>query len=268
MKIAFNKMHGLGNDFVIVQMKDVPEAIDRQQLAKIMSDRRLGVGCDQFILWGGEGDEIQMQIFNVDGSSAMACGNATRCLSRLLYHKHNKTKINIDVSGRKVSCQYHNDCSISVDMGAVSFQAGWMPDSSALWSIAQQYNLEPKELICVDVGNPHLVIFSPMSAADRKVAGKHLQQSEAFPDGVNVGFAEIDGDSIKLQVWERGAGFTHACGSAAIACFSAANRLNYIQDKADVKFELGSLSMTKDGDHIIMNGPAEHIFSGEFYYEK
>ncbi|MGC0372121.1 MAG: hypothetical protein DGJ47_000826 [Rickettsiaceae bacterium] len=267
IKIPFIKMHGLGNDFVIIEQKDVPEHVSSKQLAIIISDRHLGIGCDQFIIYQPMSVKIKMEIYNNDGSRAMACGNASRCIARLLFDKTGKTKTILNINDREVICKYHTSESIAVDMGEFSFEKSWMPKQEQLWSIAEKYMIEPKEMLCVDVANPHLVIFSELSKKFQKTVGKNFQNSELFPDGVNVSFAKIQGDDIKLKVWERGAGFTHACGSGAIATFAAANKLAFVQDKAKVKFEYGELLMHKKNDSIIMSGPATYSFSGDFIYE-
>ncbi|HJK86552.1 MAG TPA: diaminopimelate epimerase [Candidatus Megaira endosymbiont of Nemacystus decipiens] len=266
--IPFVKMHGLGNDFVIMQEKDIPNNISHSQLAKKVADRRMGIGCDQFITYMPSDDCLLMNIFNHDGSEAMACGNATRCLSRLIFQQSKKKLITLKAKDRKIYCSYHNNDNISVNMGTVSFKEDWMPESHKLWEIAKQYSIEPKEMICVDVANPHLVIFSKLLIKDQSIIGKNLQNSELFPSGVNVSFAQIKGDDIVLKVWERGAGFTHACGSGGIATFAAANKLKFVQNKSNVIFRHGKLHMEKNDSNIIMTGPAAYLFDGDFHYEE
>jgi diaminopimelate epimerase len=265
--IPFVKMHGLGNDFVIVKNSDISNKLSHKQLAINISDRRLGIGCDQFIIYEQNGAQIKMTIFNGDGSLALACGNASRCLSKLIFDNSGHKEITIHVGKRQVMCQYHNNNMISVNMGPVSFTENWMPPQSQLWPLAQQYGIEPKEIICADVANPHLVIFSKSSEADQELIGQSFQKSDVFPNGVNINFVEIDGDNIKLRVWERGTGFTYACGSGAVASFAAANKFNFVQNKALILFELGNLLMQKQDDNITMTGPASFVFKGDFHYE-
>lgn len=268
MKIPFVKMHGLGNDFVIIAEKDLPKSIDIKAFVMLVADRRYGIGCDQFITYRHDDAlNVQMGIYNQDGSKALACGNASRCLSRLVFDLTKEKKITLHVGARKVLCEYISKDEIKVDMGAASFAADWMPEESALWQLAERHSIEPKEMLCVDVANPHLVIFSKLSDQDREIIGQNFQNIDLFKDGVNVNFASVDDDKIYLQVWERGVGFTCACGSGAVASFAAANRLGFSGDKAEIIFDSGSLKMQKNGENILMSGPASYVFSGDFLYE-
>jgi diaminopimelate epimerase len=266
-KIPFVKMHGLGNDFVIIAEEMLPPAINMQNFAQRISDRRLGIGCDQFITYKEDNDFVKMSIFNRDGSKAKACGNASRCLSRLIFEKSKKSNITLDIDGRKVLCAYSNEDEIKVDLGTVSFEESWMLQKEVLWDLAMRHLIEPKEMLCVDVANPHLVIFSKLSDQDKGIIGKNFQNPDLFKEGVNVSFAQIKDDKIYLKVWERGTGFTYACGSGAIATFAAANKLGFVGDDAEVIFELGTLKMQKVGANIAMTGPASFVFEGEYFYE-
>lgn len=265
-KIPFVKMHGLGNDFVIIDEVHMPKNSNIHHLAQRISDRELGIGCDQFIIYSQDPDKINMAIYNQDGSTAKACGNASRCLTRLLFDKTGSTRTKLDINGRIVSGEYFDKNTIKVDMGPPLFESDWMPDSADLWFLAERYMIEPKEMVCVDVANPHLVIFSKLSQKDMGVIGRDFQESELFSDGVNVNFARVDDDKIYLKVWERGAGFTYACGSGAIATFAAANKLGFFGEEGDIIFELGSLNMQKQNNSISMTGPASYVFTGEYLY--
>lgn len=266
-KIPFVKMHGLGNDFVIISEDILPSEIDMKAFARRVSDRRLGIGCDQFITYKENSNFVKMSIFNQDGSKAKACGNASRCLSRLVFEKSEKRNITLDIDGRKVMCEYIGVDEIKVDLGLASFEESWMPQKATLWDLANRHLLEPKEMICVDVANPHLIIFSKLSDQDREVIGKNFQNIDLFKEGINISFAEVKDDKIYLKVWERGTGFTYACGSGAIATFAAANKLGFVSDRAEVLFELGGLKMQRIGDNISMYGPASFVFEGEYTYE-
>lgn len=268
--IEFVKMHGLGNDFVIVKRTSNFAEVNEQKLAIAMSNRRTGVGCDQFIIYE-EPSSLElskiynMSIYNRDGSSAEACGNGTRCLVQLI----GKENVQIKVLNRMLQAKILSDGNVSVNMGEVSFNKPWMPNKEILWSLASQYKLEPKEIICVDIGNPHLIIFnSDLAGQDIALLGSMLERHEVFPYGVNVNFAKILGKDIELKVWERGDGFTLACGSGACATFAAAKKLGFVNDEANVSFELGSLNMKmeKDGS-VLMNGPATIVARGSYLYE-
>jgi len=267
-KIPFVKMHGLGNDFVIISEAHLPSKINMTEFAIKISDRRLGIGCDQFITYNDNSSNIQMSIYNQDGSKALACGNASRCLSRLIFDQTNQKNITLHVGGRRVICEYIDADNIKVDMGQANFNATWMPTSESLWELAERYLIEPKEMICADVANPHLVIFSKLSDKDQAIIGAAFQKSDLFKDGVNINFARIKDNQIHLKVWERGAGFTHACGSGAIATFASACKLGFAEEQAEIIFKLGSLKMHKQNENITMRGPAAYVFSGEYINEQ
>lgn len=267
--IKFVKMHGLGNDFVIIDKKDLPQNCNIKQLSKIVSNRHIGIGCDQFIVYDHCQDYYEMQIYNQDGSEAKACGNASRCLAKLLHEKFGKKNITIKTISRTYNAGisdyvYDTQTQYMVNMGAVSFAESWMPSEQKLWEFAVNYAIQPKEMICADVGNPHLIIFSPLSHEDKEIIGSKLQNSELFPNGVNVNFASVT-DKIYLEVFERGTGFTLACGSGACASFAAASRLGFVENYANVVFKLGELKMSFDEyKSVVMTGPATLVAAGDF----
>jgi len=200
-KIPFVKMHGLGNDFVIIDENNMPKNSDLQFFVQNIADREVGVGCDQFITYKQESDKVIMAIYNRDGSKAKACGNASRCLTRLLFDQTGAKNTKLDVDGRIVVGQYINKDTIQVDMGSPSFEKSWMPNEADLWSLAERYMIEQKEMLCVDVANPHLVIFSQLSEKDMSIIGNNFQQNESFPNGVNVSFAKIMDNKIHAKDW-------------------------------------------------------------------
>jgi len=261
-------MHGLGNDFVIVNQEDLPVECDIPKLALNISSRRLGVGCDQFIIYQKQPQSYLMTVYNQNGSFASACGNASRCLARLMKMQFAENSIIIEVAGRKLNCEVQSPDSISVNMGSVSFQESWMPAPEKLWQLSERYMIDPKEVLCADAGNPHFIIFSNLSVSDKELIGSKLQNSELFPDGVNVDFVTIQDNNILLSVYERGTnGFTLACGSGACASFAAAARLGFVKSPAQVIFQHGSLQMFKTDEGIIMTGPAELVANGVYNYE-
>lgn len=266
MLIEFVKMHGLGNDFVIVRRSAELADLDEKSLAIAISDRRIGIGCDQFIIYEKDDSKpgyYNMSIYNQDGSSAEACGNGTRCLVKLI----GQDTITIKVLDRILNASLLQDGNVTVNMGKVSFHEKWMPTDEIIWEIASQYKLEPKEMVCADIGNPHLVIFnSTLSDKDRMLLGQMLEHHEAFSNGVNVNFAKIGSNGIHLEVWERGDGFTLACGSGACATFAAAKRLGFASDESLVHFKLGSLSMKMNKESILMTGPARMVARGHYVY--
>ncbi|HJD55699.1 MAG TPA: diaminopimelate epimerase [Rickettsia endosymbiont of Pyrocoelia pectoralis] len=267
-KINFVKMHGLGNDFVIVNKQDLTNMHDLSQLAKNIADRHLGIGCDQFIIYEEhKADTYEMIIYNIDGSRAKLCGNATRCLAKLIYLNTGKRDITVIVGNKKLLCHVKDENIISVNVGGVSFNEPWMPSRDKIWEFAERYMIDLKETICVDVGNPHLVIFSKLEPQDQKTVGIKLQDKELFADGVNVNFAEVKDNKIYLSVWERGAGLTLACGSGACSSFAAGLKLGFVSSSSEVVFKHGSLIMREENGNIIMQGPAKLVACGEYYCE-
>ena len=271
-KIKIFKMNGLGNDFVMIDSAGI-DGMDIANLAKNISNRHLGVGCDQLIFYRKDGDEYIMEIYNQDGSTAEACGNATRCLAWLI----NSPKVTIKVLDRRFDCILKNDGRVEVDMGPPAFNEAWMPSEEIILKILSGL-CEPQntKIACVGFGNPHLVIVnSDFTNEDHKKIGGLLERHKIFSKGVNVNFARINEQSsqnnqvleINLRVWERGSGFTLACGSGACATFAALRKLGFIYDKAQVKFELGELELAVRGGNIFMTGDAHMVAKGYYYYE-
>lgn len=266
--LPFVKMHGLGNDFVIVEKQNLLQNCYVSGLAENIARARTGIGADQFIVYQANGAVIDMFIYNQDGSPAQACGNASRCLTSLIYKKSGLKEITLKVAGREIFCNIETDHQVSVNMGKVSFDEQWMLPDETKWLIAERYSLEFKEIICVDIGNPHLVIFSNLSDQDMQIIGEQLQHDEFFKDGVNVNFASIKNDKIHLRVWERGTGLTLACGSGACATFAAARKLGFVGNASVVSFALGDLTLKQSqSEDIIMTGPTSFTAEGVFYYD-
>lgn len=261
--IKFIKMHGLGNDFVICEKKDVGSNIS--SLAKNISHRNKGIGCDQFILIDRHTNEINMEIYNADGSSAQACGNATRCVAYLEYELTAKKDIIIKVMDKKLPCLVTDINDIAVNMGKVSFADN--SEISIIKSHLKEYLSDDTEVTFANIGNPHLVIFdSNLSYSDMKILGPKFEKHNIFPEGANINFAKITDGIINLKVWERGTGFTYACGSGACATFASSHKLGFSGNEAIVQFELGQLKMKiSEENEIIMNGPIVKVAEGKFY---
>jgi len=261
-------MHGLGNDFVFVDRANLPTEFSVSEIVSFIAKRRVGIGCDQFILYKDNGLSIDMNIFNADGSVAKACGNATRCLAYFYGKKNNVKEVIVSVEGRNLLCNLIDKNNVSVNMGIASFNEDWMPTYENLLKELSPYLSSSAETLCVDVGNPHLVIIDQnFTKEDMKLLGQKFEKSHLFRFGININFATILNNVINLRVWERGAGLTYACGSGACASFAAAHKLEFVSDSAIVKFELGSLNMDFLKDGILMSGPVSFVAEGIFYYE-
>lgn len=255
----FHKMHGLGNDFVVLDGRDEPIAMT-DALAKALSDRHTGIGCDQLILLSkSKIADLRMDIWNADGSGAEACGNAFRCVVKLAGARTIETEGGI-VEGSP------GDDSVEVTLPAPSFDWDQIPlaypmDTTALpmaWD-------ELKHPMAVNVGNPHVVFFADKVDERRlRELGPGIETDPVFPDRINVNVAHVEDDrSLTLRTWERGAGLTLACGTGACATAVAAIRQKKAASPVTVHMKGGALTIDwAEGQSIRMRGPATHVFTG------
>ena len=264
--MQFVKMHGLGNDFVIVSYDQV-DGLDVPNIASKISNRNTGIGCDQFIVYKASGvSQYQMWIYNRDGSFAGACGNASRCVTKLIYMQNDVKEIELDVLGRKLKSRVISDELFETNMGTISFDSLWMPDYKKIWDVISTHSQHVKKIICADIGNRHLILFvdDSMPENEKHLLGEILEWHELFSEGVNINFAYISEQKIDLKVWERYAGFTHSCGSGACATVAAASRLGLIKDTAEVHFSTGVLDISIKNGEIYMAGPATFVAEGKY----
>jgi diaminopimelate epimerase len=263
VKRRFDKMHGLGNDFVIVDARGEPFDVT-PALAKAIAERRTGVGCDQLIvLEPSDTAELKMRIWNSDGGEVESCGNATRCVVQLTGAKR------IDSDGGLLEGEVLN-AEVEVSIGEPRF--GWddIPlaypmDTSAL-PMAWDGLEHPMAL---NVGNPHLVFFVPDAReVPLETLGPRIENDPAFPERINVNVATYLHDRLKLRTFERGAGETLACGTGACASAVAAIVSKRAQSPVQVDMTGGSLTVSwAPGEPIRMRGAATHVFSGELDLE-
>ncbi|MDX2049612.1 MAG: diaminopimelate epimerase [Rickettsiaceae bacterium] len=270
MEIKFEKMHGLGNDFLLIEKRHIPLELDIEAFAIKTSHRRTSIGFDQLIIYekieASEKNSFQVQIYNSDGSQAFACGNATRCLAYLISKTSDLNEVNLIIKNRRLNARVYTKENVSVNMGVVEFDEPWMPAREALWNVLLDYLSENSELVCASIGNPHLVIFDQnLQDHDIDLIASAIEKSNIFPNGVNINFAKIINKEIVLKVYERGAHLTLACGSGACATFAAASKFGFVGDRSKVIFELGALSMEKSNKQIVMSGPVEWVASGVLY---
>ncbi len=256
----FRKMHGLGNDFVILDAREEAVAIDPAR-ARAIADRRTGVGCDQLILLEPSDEaDVRMRIWNADGGEVEACGNAARCVALLLGGKSR-----IETRGGIVSAAA-NGAAATVDMGPPRF--GWdeiplaYPMDTAEMPVAWEELQRP---FAVNVGNPHLVFFvADADAVDLARLGPVVETDPLFPERINVGVASIEEGAVRLRVWERGAGLTRACGTGACAAAVAAVKRKLAEAPVEVRLPGGTLTVDwAPGGTIQMTGAAAHVFHGE-----
>ena len=263
MGLRFHKMHGLGNDFVVLDARDGAIPLDAARV-RALADRRTGIGCDQLILIGpgGQDADVTMRIWNADGSEVGACGNATRCVPAL---------IGRDVTVRTAAGLLHarrTDDGAAVDMGVPRFEWDAIPLAYALDTAALPIAWGPlAHPAAVNIGNPHVIFFVADDPATLPLdtLGSEIEDDPIFPERVNVTVARIaDRAHVTLRTWERGAGLTAACGTAACATFAAGRRLGRLNARATMTLPGGTLVLEELGDgHLMMTGPAAHVFSGE-----
>lgn len=266
MRVPFIKMHGLGNDFVVLdaRARSMPEMSAR--IARNLADRSTGIGCDQLILLEPSGNaDFRMRIFNSGGGEVGACGNASRAVA--LLHGSAAT---IETGGGIIRVE-PGDGGARVDMGVPRFDWQDIPLDYAMDTAAMPVGWGPLEApMAVNVGNPHVVFFvSDAEAVDLAVLGPQIEHDALFPEGVNVNVAQVAGENhLKLRVWERGAGLTRACGTGACATAVAAMRKGLVERKVRVTLPGGDLTIEWDeADHIHMTGPATESFRGEFEWD-
>ena len=262
MALRFHKMHGLGNDFVVIDARAAPIAMDARRAHRI-ADRREGIGCDQLILLeASDRADARMRIFNADGGEVEACGNASRCVALLLGGRST-----VETLGGLIALEAET-AGASVDMGAPRFDWHDIPLAYPIDTLAMPVSWEELERpAAVNVGNPHVVFFvDDVGNAPIREAGPVVERHPLFPEHVNVGFAQIKGrDRIRLRVWERGAGLTQACGTGACAALVAAARRDLTDRTATLELDGGELLIEwrAADDHVIMTGPAAVDFAGE-----
>ncbi len=267
--LPFQKMHGLGNDFVVIDARDraVPLSLSQRQW---IADRRRGIGCDQLIVLEPPRDrlaDVFMRIHNPDGGEAGACGNATRCIAaKVMAEKGVHHAIVQTISGLLDTEAVDGD-RIAVDMGVVKLDWRDIPIGEACDTLHLPLSLGPlSDPVGINVGNPHAVFFVPNAEQiDLTSLGPVLERHKLFPERANIEVAQVIGpDRIRMRVWERGAGITQACGSGACATLVAAARRKLTGRSATVMLDGGELVIDWLADnHVRMTGAWAESFRGE-----
>lgn len=261
MAHRFTKMHGLGNDFVVIDARETPVEMTPAR-AHAIADRQRGIGCDQLVLLeNSTAADVKMRIFNADGSEVEACGNATRCVASLL-----GVPATIETLGGMLNVT-------PADGGAevVLVEPNFEWDQIPLAYPMDTRNLplgwdELENGAAVNVGNPHVIFFVPETDdVLLHELGPRIETDSVFPQKINVNVASLAGDNhLKLRVWERGVGLTQACGTGACATAVAAIRAGLVQSPVKVSLPGGDLTIQwQQGSPIIMTGPATRVFEGE-----
>ena len=256
----FRKMHGLGNDFVVLDAREEAVAMDSAR-ARAIADRRTGVGCDQVIvLEPSDAADLRMRIWNADGGEVEACGNAARCIALI-----EGGETSIETRGGIIRASA-NGAAATIDMGEPRF--GWeeIPLAYAMDTAAMPVGWEDLQRpAAVNVGNPHVVFFVDNArAVDLARLGPQIENDPLFPERTNVNVASLSEGGIDLRVWERGAGLTQACGTGACATAVAAIRRKLAGSPVEVRLPGGTLTIEwAPGETVRMSGPATHVFTGE-----
>lgn len=273
--IKFTKMHGLGNDYVYIDV--TKENLENpSELSKYISDRHFGVGSDGLILiCPSDKADFRMRMFNSDGSEAEMCGNGIRCVGKFVYDKKltDKTLVTVEtkagIKTLKLNVKDEKVDTVRVDMGTPILESEKIPVITDE-KIAQNLRLNALDksfdFTCVSMGNPHAVtVVDNLSDFDVKKYGSILEVNEAFPNKTNVEFVEIkDPENIKMRVWERGTGETLACGTGACASVVACNLNGLTKRSVNVELLGGNLNIELGEDnHVYMTGPAVTVFEGE-----
>jgi diaminopimelate epimerase len=266
-ELDFHKMQGLGNDFVILDRRSGKLSLSAAQIQRV-ADRRLGVGCDQLLcLEVSERADVFMRVYNADGSEVGACGNGTRAVARLIMEEQGRSRAVIETAAGVLTVTVSVQ-GYTVDMGRPRF--GWdeIPLTRPMDTLALDLELGPLvQPVGVNLGNPHAVFFvDDAEAVPLAELGPVLETDPLFPERANIGVAEVcNRRSIRLRVWERGAGLTMACGSGACAALVAAARRGLTERAAEVRLDGGTLKIAwNDADRVLMTGPAGHSFKGRF----
>ena len=257
--LAFFKMHGLGNDFVVIDARFGADPVT-PALARALGDRHRGVGFDQLaVIKPAEGADFKLEFWNSDGSMAGACGNATRCVSDYMMRELGRDSVELLTARGRLAARRRADGLVSVNMGAPILEAAAIPVAG-----------DPMALplaggpVAVGMGNPHCIFFvADAEAVDVAGEGPRIEQDPLFPERTNVEFASLVGpDHLRMRVWERGAGITLACGSGTCATAVAAHLRGLTGRRVIVDVDGGQLEIDWREDGVWMTGPTALVFEG------
>ncbi len=265
--LPFVKMHGLGNDFVVLDARAHPVPLDNAAI-RLLGDRRRGIGFDQMItIERSDKADAFMRIHNSDGGEVESCGNAARCIAALLMRETGRAAVSIDTVGGWLQASSGSSDRVTVDMGEPRLDWQAIPLAREMDTVALDYRHGGFERPgAVNVGNPHVVFFvGDAEAVALAEIGPQIEHDPLFPQRINVEFAQvIDRRRIRMRVWERGAGITRACGTGACATLVAAARRGLAERKAEILLDGGPLVIEwTDDNRITMTGPATEAFRGE-----
>jgi diaminopimelate epimerase len=273
MTLKFTKMHGAGNDFVVIDATHKPVGFTPEQL-RLLADRHFGVGCDQILLVEksqAQEADFRYRIFNADGGEVEQCGNGARCFVRFVHDKKltSKREIVVETKSGLISPRLEDDGRVTVNMGAPVFEATRIPFVTGTDALIQplEVNGEIVQISALSMGNPHAVqVVDDVEHAPVIAQGAFIERHPRFPNRVNAGFMQVlDRTHIKLRVYERGAGETLSCGTGACAAVVTGIRRGLLDEQVQVATRGGILSIHWEGGDapVLMTGPAISVFEGE-----
>ncbi len=273
MQLRFTKMHGLGNDFMVLDLISQHAHIQPKHV-RLWGDRNTGVGFDQLLIVETPTTpdvDFRYRIFNADGSEVEQCGNGARCFARFVFDKRLtvKKQIRVETKGGIIELLLKGDGQVRVDMGAPRLQAAEIPfiAETETLSHAVQVEGETVELAVVSMGNPHGVLrVADVDQAPVLTLGPKLECHPRFPQKANIGFLQvIDAQRARLRVWERGVGETRACGTGACAAAVAGIRQGWLKSPVSIELPGGLLNIEWDGvgQSVLMTGPATRVYEGQ-----
>ncbi len=263
----FLKMHGLGNDFAVFDARNQALALDATA-ARAIGDRRRGIGCDQIIvIEPAPAADAFMRIRNADGDEVETCGNAARCVARLLMDESGTRSVTLLTLAGMLSCTDAGGNAVTVDMGPPMLEWDRIPLAQSVDTNRFTLTVGGQTVECaaVSMGNPHCVLFVPdAEMAPVASLGPRLETDPRFPNRTNVEFVSVrDRSHLRMRVWERGAGITEACGSGTCASVVAAHRRGLVGDQVEVELDGGVLGIELKDGHVLMTGPTALAYRGE-----
>jgi len=266
--MEFIKMHGLGNDFVVIDGRRRAVQLSAAQVMAVAA-RHTGIGCDQVIVMETptrSAADVFMRIHNSDGGEVSACGNATRCVAALLMTEEPRDRVTIETRAGLLEAHGLADGRVTVDMGAPGLDWRDIPLAAAADTLHLEISAGPvSDGVAVSMGNPHGVFFvDDAEGVALETLGPELEHHALFPERANIGICQVTGpDRLRLRVWERGAGVTLACGTGACAAVVAAHRRGLTGRGVELELDGGVLAVEwRDDDHVLMTGPAAVAFTG------
>lgn len=273
MLLRFTKMHGLGNDFMVIDLVTQHAHIQPKHVRQ-WGDRHTGVGFDQLLIVEPPSRpdvDFRYRIFNADGSEVEQCGNGARCFARFVTDKRltAKKRIRVETRGGIIELNLRSDGQIGVDMGAPRLEPTEIPFLAPEAAVAYEVEVGGQlvELAAVSMGNPHGVLrVADVDAAPVHTLGAQLEVHPRFPQKANIGFLQVlDAHRVRLRVWERGCGETRACGTGACAAAVAGIRQGWLASPVQIELPGGTLSIewAGPGQPVIMTGPAVRVFEGQ-----